>query len=303
MAARIGSDGLARVNDDVTNFDTDRRSIDRSKELTNLMVQAVLLKSLRDQYRRYLTDPASDPVQRGLPAHEQGHRIARNQQLATLIGNAQPFVIEEAAVDLVATLSTNLRSAADLGPLLLEAPIPFPNTWFEYQDPPEGDGAGTSTAGVLIRKTENRIFACSFHKVSGRRFLEPVIFFSFAADGTPDMVLNPHTAPTMLEEFHGSREERIGQLFGAALPQTAWAFVTAVSTMHLMAARGGPLDGVDQPMFSRQERRRMERDGVLPKGSVPTITRIRINEQGQMHLQACPNHAAGPCWSWSRSRL
>ena len=82
------------------------------------MVQAVLLKSLRDQYRRYLTDPASDPVQRGLLAHEQGHRIARNQQLATLIGNAQPFVIEEAAVDLVATLSTNLKSAADLGPLL-----------------------------------------------------------------------------------------------------------------------------------------------------------------------------------------
>lgn len=97
MVARIGSDGPACAADELANIDTDRRSIDRSKELENLMVQAVLLKSLRDQYSRYLTDPASDPVQRGLPAHQQGHRIARNQQLATLIGNAQPFVIEEAA--------------------------------------------------------------------------------------------------------------------------------------------------------------------------------------------------------------
>ena len=293
MAARIGSDGLARVNDDVTNFDTDRRSIDRSKELTNLMAQAVLLKSLRDQYRRYLMDPASDPVLRGVPAHEQVNRIARNQMLVTLIENAQPFVFEEAAVDLIATLSMNLRSAADLGPLLLEAPLPFPNTWFEYQDDLNGDAAGKFISGVLIRKMESRIFACSFHKLTGRSVMEPVIFFSFEEDGTPDMVLNPHTTPAMLEEFQGSREERINQLFGAALPRSAWALVTAVRTMHLMAAKGGPLDGADEPMFSRQERRRMERDGELPQGRAPTVTRIRINEQGRLHLQAIDEEEGG----------
>lgn len=282
-----------RAAGDLACNDTARRRIDRGNEHESLMVQSVLLKNLREQFSRYLADPASDPVQRGLPANEKGNRIARNQMLATLIGNAQPFVIEEAAVDLVATLSMNLRSAADLGPLMLEAPLPFPNTWFEYQDEGDGDPAQKFVSGVLIRKTESRIFACSFHKVSGRSVIEPVIFFTFEGDGTSDMVLNPHTTPAVLEEFQGSTDERISQLFGAALPQTAWALVTAVSTMHLMAAKGGPLDQTDEPLFSRQERRRLERDGEMPKKSAPTITRIRINEQGRLHLQAIDEEEGG----------
>lgn len=93
MAVRIGSDAVARAADEMANIDTDRRRIDRSKELENLMVQAVLLNSLRDQYSRYLPDP----VQCGLSAHRQGHRNARNQPLTTFIGNAKPFAIEAAA--------------------------------------------------------------------------------------------------------------------------------------------------------------------------------------------------------------
>ena len=209
------------------------------------------------------------------------------------MGNAKPVVLDDAAVDLVATSSMKPGTAADLGPLLLEAPLPFSNTWFEYEEELEGEEAGTRRTGVLVRGTDKGVFACSFHSTAEHLLAEPIVFMSFGADGQSDMVLNPHTAPALMEPFQGSQDERVSQLFGAALPQSAWAIVTAVGTMHLIATKGGPLEKVEEPMFSRPERRRMERDKSLEKGAAPTITRIRLNEQGRLHLQAIDEEEGG----------
>ncbi len=131
----------------------------------------MLLKSVREVYNRYLADPASDPVLRSLPAYEQGDRHARNLNLATLFANTQPFIIDEPAVDLVATLNKQSKGPKDLGPLLLEVPLPFPSTWLEYQEELEGEGVGTHSAGVLIRRTDKIVFAFSFHRTPGRALL------------------------------------------------------------------------------------------------------------------------------------
>jgi hypothetical protein len=69
--------------------------------------------------------------------------------------------------------------------------------------------------------------------------------------------------------------------------------VTVIGASHLIAARSGPLETAEEPLLSRPERRRLEREGALASGPAPTVTRIRINEQGRLHLQVIDDEEGG----------
>jgi hypothetical protein len=85
----------------------------------------------------------------------------------------------------------------------------------------------------------------------------------------------------------------VSRFFAEAFPQTGWAIVNSVGAMHLITAKGGPLDADVEPMFSRPERRRMQREGALAVGPAPTVTKIRVNDQGRLHLQAVDDEEGG----------
>jgi len=252
----------------------------------------MLLKSARETYARYLADPASDPVLRRLPAREQDERYRRNQMIYNMIQQASPFVVEEAALDLVATIRGGVTMVADIGPVLIDAPLPFDTTWMEFRE--EFEDGTHQEFGALIRKVGKAVLASSIHRTSDRQFVEPLIFLSIDDAGKADMVLDPYRAPELLRNYAGSQEERIGRLFEDAFPQTGWALLTAVSALQLIAAKDGPLDAEEEPLFSRPERRRLEREGMLPKGVATTVTRIKINEQGRLHLHAIDEEEGGP---------
>ena len=124
------------------------------------------------------------------------------------------------------------------------------------------------------------------------RFATSPRFRSNRWDAVP-AAWDPFTSPRFISEYEGTQDERVSQFFAAAFPQTGWAILNAVGAMHLIAAKGGPLDAVEEPMFSRPERRRMEREGVLRTGLPPVVTKIRVNAQGRLHLQAVDDDEGG----------
>lgn len=250
----------------------------------------MLLKMVREIYDRHLADPASNPFLMKLHSDDQEERYRRVKMVRDLAYRAKPFVIEPAALDLIATVQTGVKLVEDFGPLLLEAPLPFDSVWMEFE---EDIGETRSQSGVLIQKVVGKILVCSLHRPSGEPLIEPSLFLTVDADGKLDMRADPFTSPRFISKYEGTQDERVSQFFGEAFPQTGWAILNAVGAMHLIAAKGGPLDADDEPMFSRPERRRMERAGALPVGAPPVVTRIRVNVQGRLHLQAVDDEEGG----------
>lgn len=250
----------------------------------------MLLKMVRETYDRHLADPASDPFLMKLRSDAQEERCRRVKMIRDLAYRAVPFVIEPAALDLIATVQTGVKFLEDFGPLLLEAPLPFDSIWMEFE---EDIGETRSQSGVLIQKVGGKILVCSLHRSNGEPLIEPLLFLTVDADSKLDMRADPFTSTRFISEYEGTQDERVSQFFGDAFPQTGWAILNAVGAMHLIAAKGGPFDADEEPMFSRPERRRMERDGALPAGVPPVVTRIRLNAQGRLHLQAVDDEEGG----------
>lgn len=250
----------------------------------------MLLKTVRETYDRYLADPASDPLLISLPGEAQRERFLRAKMIRDLSYRATPFFIEPAALDLIATVQSGVKLVEDFGPLLLEAPLPFDAVWMEFQEEVGGILTGS---GVLIQKIAGKILVCSFHQSVGQALIEPLLMLTVDASAKLDMRADPFTAPRFISRYEGAQDEQVSQFFGDAFPQTGWAISNAVGAMHLICAKGGPLDASDEPMFSRPERRRMEREGTLPAGAPPTVTKIRVNAQGRLHLQAIDDEEGG----------
>lgn len=250
----------------------------------------MLIKTVRETYDRYLANPASDPLLISLSGETQKERYLRVKMIRDLAYRAIPFVIEPAALDLIATVQSGVKLVEDFGPLLLEAPLPFDAVWMEFEE----DVGGTLTgSGALIQKIAGKILVCSIHRPAGEPLIEPVLFLTVDAEAKLDMRADPFTSPRFIGRYQGSQDERVSQFFAEAFPQTGWAILNAVGAMHLIAAKGGPLDADEEPMFSRPERRRMEREGTLPVGAPPTVTKIRVNTQGRLHLQAIDDEEGG----------
>jgi hypothetical protein len=250
----------------------------------------VLLKTVSETYNRYLADPASDPLLISLPVAAQRERLLRIKMIRDLSYRAVPFVIEPAAIDLIATVQSGVKLVEDFGPLLLEAPLPFDAVWMEFQEEVGGILTGS---GVLIQKISGKMLVCSFHQSSGQPLIEPVPMLTVDPASKLHMRADPFTAPKFISSYDGTQDEQVSQFFGEAFPQTGWAILNAVGAMHLITTKDGPLDANDEPMFSRPERRRMEREGKLPVGAPPTVTRIRVNAQGRLHLQAIDDEEGG----------
>lgn len=250
----------------------------------------MLLKTIRETYDRYLADPASDSLLISLAGEAQRERFLRVKMIRDLSYRATPFVIEPAALDLIATVQSGVKLVEDFGPLLLEAPLPFDAVWMEFQEEVGGLMTGS---GVLIQKIAGKILVCSFHQSAGQPLIEPLLMLTVDAAAKLDMRADPFTAPRFIRRYEGSQDEQISQFFGDAFPQTGWAILNAVGAMHLISAKGGPLNASDEPMFSRAERRRMEREGTIPTGAPPTVTKIRVNAQGRLHLQAIDEEEGG----------
>lgn len=250
----------------------------------------MLLKAVLETYDRYLTTPASDPLLRNLAADVQEMRYQRVHRLRALVGKASPFILDAAALDLVAPIRSGVESAEDIGPLLLEAPLPFDSIWAEFQEDIEHERL---QSGVLIHTSGSGLLVCGFHRPVGGPVNEPLMFLSVNQDGKPDVSVDPFTSAKLIRGYEGTQDERVGQVFADAFPQTGWAILNVVSALHLIGTRRGPLDAAEEPMFSRPERRRLERSGELAKGAAPTVTRIRINDQGRLHLQAIDEEEGG----------
>jgi len=250
----------------------------------------VLIKVVRETYDRHLADPASDPIFLKLRSDSREERYRRVKMVRDLAYRAAPFVIESAALDLVTTVQTSTTLVEDFGPLLLEAPLPFDSVWMEFE---EDLGETRNQSGVLIQKVGGKILVCTLHQSTGKSLIEPLLFLTVDADAKLDMRADPFTSPRFISEYQGTQDEQVSQFFAEAFPQTGWAILNAVGAMHLIAAKGGPFDAIDEPMFSRPERRRMEREGVLPAGVPPVVTKIRVNAQGRLHLQAVDDDEGG----------
>ncbi|MBV0893275.1 hypothetical protein KTN05_15790 [Paracoccus sp. Z118] len=250
----------------------------------------MLLKTIRETYDRYLTNPASDSLLMKLHHDAQEERYRRVKMVRDIAYRAIPFIIEPGAFDLIASVQSGVKLVEDFGPLLLEAPLPFDSVWVEFEEDVRGRRTGS---GALIRKIGDKTLVCSFHRPAGEPLIEPVLFLTVDAGAKLDMRADPFTSPRFISGYEGSQDERVSQFFGEAFPQTGWTILNAVGAMHLIAAKDGPLDADEEPMFSRPERRRMEREGALPAGAPPTITRIRINAQGRLHLQAVDDEEGG----------
>lgn len=250
----------------------------------------MLIRTVRETYDRYLADPATDSLLKKLRHDAQEERYRRVKMIRDLAYRAMPFVIEPGALDLIASVQSGVKLVEDFGPLLLEAPLPFDSVWMEFEEDAGGRRTGS---GVLIQKVGGKTLVCSFHQPAGQKLIEPLLFLSVDAEAKLDMRADPFTSPGFISGYEGSQDERVTQFFGEAFPQTGWAILNAVGAMHLIAAKGGPLDADEEPMFSRPERRRMEREGALPAGAPPTVTRIRVNAQGRLHLQAVEEEEGG----------
>lgn len=250
----------------------------------------MFLKMVRETYDRHLADPASDPFLMKLRSDAQEERYRRVKMVRDLAYRATPFVIEPAALDLIATVQTHVKLVEDFGPLLLEAPLPFDSVWIEFE---EDIGETRNQSGVMIQKVGGKILVCSLHRPTGEPLIEPLLFLTVDADAKLDMRADPFTSHRFISEYEGTQDERVSQFFGEAFPQTGWAILNAVGAMHLIAAKGGPLDTDEESMFSRPERRRMERAGAIPAGAPPVVTRIRVNAQGRLHLQAVDDEEGG----------
>lgn len=250
----------------------------------------MLLKTVRETYDRYLADPASDPLLISLPGEAQRERFLRVKMIRDLAYRATPFVIEPAALDLIATVQSGVKLVEDFGPLLLDAPLPFDAIWMEFQEEVGGTLTGS---GALIQKIAGKILFCSFHQPAGHPPIEPLLMMTVDAAAKLDMRADPFTSPQFIGRYKGTLEEQVSQFFGDAFPQTGWAILNAVGAMHLISAKSGPLDASDEPMYSRPERRRMEREGTLSAGAPPTVTKIRVNAQGRLHLQAIDDDEGG----------
>ena len=251
----------------------------------------MLLKAVKETYGRHLSAPTSDPILIKLPSVDQEERFRRNEMIAAQLFRAAAFVIEPAALDLVATVQAGVKFLEDFGPLLAETPLPFETVWFEFSE--EIDG-GRSAAGVLITRVAGKLLVCSFHRYGSEPIIEPLLMLSVDGNGKLDIRADPYTSPRFVNGYEGAHDEKVSRFFGDAFPQTGWAILNVVGAMHLIAAKGGPLDAEAEPMFSRPERRRLEREGALAPGAAPTVTKIRINEQGRLHLQAVDDEEGGP---------
>jgi hypothetical protein len=250
----------------------------------------LLLKIVRETYDRHLADPESDPFFMKLRSDAQEERYRRVKMVRDLAYRATPFVIEPAALDLIATVQPGVKLVEDFGPLLVEAPLPFDSVWMEFE---EDIGGSRNGSGVLIQKVGGKILVCSLHRPTSKPLIEPLLFLTVDADAKLDMRADPFTSPRFINGLEGTQDERASQFFGEAFPQTGWTILNAVGAMHLIAAKGGPLDAEEEPMFSRPERRRMEREGVLPAGAPQVVTKIRVNAQGRLHLQAVDDEEGG----------
>jgi hypothetical protein len=245
---------------------------------------------VRETYDKHLADPASDPFLMKLRSDAKEERYRRVKMIRDLAYRPVPFVIEPAALDLIATVQIGVKLVEDFGPLLREAPLPFDTVWMEFE---EDIGETRSQSGVLIQKVGCKILVCSLHRSIGEPLIEPLLFLTVDADAKLDMRADPFTSTRFISEYEGTQNERVSHFFEEAFPQTGWAILNAVGAMHLIAAKGGPFDTEEEPMFSRPERRRMERDGALPAGVPPIVTRIRLNAQGRLHLQAVDDEEGG----------
>tara|TARA_R110001583_G_scaffold195050_3_gene368844 strand:+ start:36439 stop:37335 length:897 start_codon:yes stop_codon:yes gene_type:complete len=245
---------------------------------------------VRETYDRYLAEPESDPFLMKLRSDAQAERYRRVKMVRDLSYRATPFVIESAALDLIATVQTGVKLVEDFGPLLLEAPLPFDSVWMEFE---EDIGETRNQSGVMIQKLGGKILVCSLHRPTGKPLIEPLLFLTVDADAKLDMRADPFTSPQFIGEYDGTQDERVSQFFGEAFPHTGWAILNAVGAMQLISAKGGPLDADEEPLFSRPERRRMERAGALPGGTPPIVTRIRVNAQGRLHLKAVDDEEGG----------
>jgi hypothetical protein len=245
---------------------------------------------VRETYDRHLADPESDPFFMKLRSDAREERYRRVKMVRDLAYRATPFVIEPAALDLIATVQSGVKLVEDFGPLLVEAPLPFDSVWMEFE---EDIGGSRNGSGVLIQKVGGKILVCSLHRPTGKPLIEPLLFLTVDADAKLDMWADPFTSPRFINGFDGTQDERASQFFGEAFPQTGWTILNAVGAMHLIAAKGGPLDAEEEPMFSRPERRRMEREGALPAGAPQVVTKIRVNAQGRLHLQVVDDEEGG----------
>lgn len=80
----------------------------------------MLLKAVKETYGRHLSAATSDPILIKLPGVDQEERFRRNEMIAAQLFRAAAFVIEPAALDLIATVQAGVKFLEDFGPLLAE---------------------------------------------------------------------------------------------------------------------------------------------------------------------------------------
>lgn len=251
----------------------------------------MLLADVKKTYARYLMDPTSDPVMRFLPPEMRQARRGRIAAMLQQIENARPFTVEGSAYDLISTMPLEAREEI-LGRLLDEAPLPFTTIWMEFTRPraesQQGESREVVSGVMLIRNDDGSTSIAQFHKGGPEGFIEPMI----QLEGKKGNSLSIGEDPFIPYRYTSDPEAQERRFMGA-LDLALRGLNKLLTATSLIAAKGGPLTLVEEQLMSRQKRRRLERVGSLPKGPPPTVTRIRINDQGRLHLQAVDEEEGG----------
>lgn len=208
-----------------------------------------------------------------------------------LIRAAMPFDMTDEVIELATEVAPHDLSDEVLLDLFGSVELPAPITWLEFND--RGDDGSVVPVGLLLVKTDNdTVLHITHFPIIRGRLTEP--HFStrvHLATGAIRLHNVDHVC-----EIEKSNIMRGGASDTEASGRVEWivdnmadvvlgATKIAYHALQLLNAKNAPVQAEAAEMFSRQQRRAMERSAP-GSSKVSQITRIILNAQGRAQLSA-----------------
>lgn len=208
-----------------------------------------------------------------------------------LIRSAMPFHMTDEVIELATDVAPHDLNDEVILDLFGSVELPAPITWLEFND--HGDKGSVVPVGLLLVKTDNdTVLHITHFPIILGRLTEPH-FSTRIHLGTRTITL--HNIDHVCE-IERSNIMRSGASEAEASGRVEWivdnmaemvlgATKIAYHALQLLNAKNAPIHAEVTEMFSRQQRRAMERSAP-GSSKVSRITRIILNAQGRAQLSA-----------------
>jgi len=208
-----------------------------------------------------------------------------------LIRAAMPFDMTDEVIELATDLAPHDLRPEVLVDLFGSVELPAAITWLEFND--RGDDNSVVPVGLLFSKTNNEKLLHITHFVKFNGMLtEP--HFSIRVDlevGAITIHKIPHVCEfekrAIIERgvSNADADEKVGEIVYEIAESVLGSVKIAYHALQLLNAKNGPVQAEAAEMFSRQQRRAMERSAP-GSSKISRITRIALNAQGRAQLSA-----------------